>query len=604
MSINAQIAVTVLMGVFLVAVATFLTRLENWRSYTPVGGVSSFIDNSGYVDKEKPAGMVRWLTTVDHKDIGILYGLYGIFAFAVGGLMVTVMRLDLITTESILGTATYNGLLTSHGITMLFLFGTPIIAAFANYLIPILIGADDMAFPRINAIAFWLLPPAALLIWAGFFAKPLGLFGPAQTAWTMYTPLSLGAAGGSGDMVGGAGVDLLLLGLHLSGVAATMGAINFIATIFTQRGEKVTWANLDIFSWTVLTQSGLILFAFPLLGSALVMLLADRNFGTTFFLSDGGNILYQHLFWFFGHPEVYVLVLPMMGIVSYVLPRFAGRQLFGFKFVVYSTLAIGVLSFGVWAHHMFTTGMDPRLRTSFMAVSIAISIPSAVKTFNWVTTLWNGRVRLTTPMLFCIGFISNFIIGGVTGVFLASIPVNLVLHDTYYVVGHFHYIVMGAIAFAGFAGIYYWFPLVTKRMYQASLGKAHFWLTMVGTNITFLAMILLGYGGMPRRYATYLPEFATLHQVATLGALILLIGQIIWLYNMVTSWFEGKRVEDGDPWNLNQDDVRTIEWQWFEHKLDTQLAADGGEEDVVPDGGETVDEMVDTDSGDADKTDA
>ncbi|ATW90100.1 cytochrome c oxidase subunit 1 [Halohasta litchfieldiae] len=603
MSINAQIAVTVLMGVFLVAVATWLTRVENWRSYTPVGG-GSFIDNSGYVDEEKPAGIVRWLTTVDHKDIGILYGLYGIFAFAVGGLMVTVMRLDLITTESILGTATYNGLLTSHGITMLFLFGTPIIAAFANYLIPILIGADDMAFPRINAIAFWLLPPAALLIWAGFFAKPLGLFGPAQTAWTMYTPLSLGAAGGSGDMVGGAGVDLLLLGLHLSGVAATMGAINFIATIFTQRGEKVTWANLDIFSWTVLTQSGLILFAFPLLGSALVMLLADRNFGTTFFLSDGGNILYQHLFWFFGHPEVYVLVLPMMGIVSYVLPRFAGRQLFGFKFVVYSTLAIGVLSFGVWAHHMFTTGMDPRLRTSFMAVSIAISIPSAVKTFNWVTTLWNGRVRLTTPMLFCIGFISNFIIGGVTGVFLASIPVNLVLHDTYYVVGHFHYIVMGAIAFAGFAGIYYWFPLVTKRMYQASLGKAHFWLTMVGTNITFLAMILLGYGGMPRRYATYLPEFATLHQVATLGALILLIGQIIWLYNMVTSWFEGKRVEDGDPWNLNQDDVRTIEWQWFEHKLDTQLAADGGEEDVVPDGGETVDEMVDTDSGDADKTDA
>ncbi|WP_100190902.1 cbb3-type cytochrome c oxidase subunit I [Halohasta litchfieldiae] len=591
------------MGVFLVAVATWLTRVENWRSYTPVGG-GSFIDNSGYVDEEKPAGIVRWLTTVDHKDIGILYGLYGIFAFAVGGLMVTVMRLDLITTESILGTATYNGLLTSHGITMLFLFGTPIIAAFANYLIPILIGADDMAFPRINAIAFWLLPPAALLIWAGFFAKPLGLFGPAQTAWTMYTPLSLGAAGGSGDMVGGAGVDLLLLGLHLSGVAATMGAINFIATIFTQRGEKVTWANLDIFSWTVLTQSGLILFAFPLLGSALVMLLADRNFGTTFFLSDGGNILYQHLFWFFGHPEVYVLVLPMMGIVSYVLPRFAGRQLFGFKFVVYSTLAIGVLSFGVWAHHMFTTGMDPRLRTSFMAVSIAISIPSAVKTFNWVTTLWNGRVRLTTPMLFCIGFISNFIIGGVTGVFLASIPVNLVLHDTYYVVGHFHYIVMGAIAFAGFAGIYYWFPLVTKRMYQASLGKAHFWLTMVGTNITFLAMILLGYGGMPRRYATYLPEFATLHQVATLGALILLIGQIIWLYNMVTSWFEGKRVEDGDPWNLNQDDVRTIEWQWFEHKLDTQLAADGGEEDVVPDGGETVDEMVDTDSGDADKTDA
>ncbi|ATW87824.1 cytochrome c oxidase subunit 1 [Halohasta litchfieldiae] len=595
MDISAQISLTVLMGVFLVAVATWLTRVENWRSYTPVGG-GSFIDKSGYVDAEKPAGIIRWLTTVDHKDIGILYGLYGIFAFAVGGLMVTVMRLDLITTESILGTATYNGLLTSHGITMLFLFGTPIIAAFANYLIPILIGADDMAFPRINAIAFWLLPPAALLIWAGFFAKPLGLFGPAQTAWTMYTPLSLGAAGGSGDMVGGAGVDLLLLGLHLSGVAATMGAINFIATIFTQRGEKVTWANLDIFSWTVLTQSGLILFAFPLLGSALVMLLADRNFGTTFFLSDGGNILYQHLFWFFGHPEVYILVLPMMGIISYVLPRFAGRQLFGFKFVVYSTLAIGVLSFGVWAHHMFATGMDPRLRTSFMAVSMAIAIPSAVKTFNWITTLWNGKIRLTTPMLFCIGFISNFIIGGVTGVFLASIPVDLVLHDTYYVVGHFHYIVMGAIAFAGFAGIYYWFPLVTNRMYQASLGKAHFWLTMIGTNITFFAMILLGYGGMPRRYATYLPQFASLHQMATVGALIIFVGQLIWFWNMVSSWFEGKRVESGDPWNLADDGVNTVEWQWFESKLETSLATDGGDEDadVATDGGQPVDETAET----------
>ena len=590
MELNAQIALTVLMGVFLVAVATFLTRIENWRSYTPVGGGGSFIEESGYIDEEKPAGIVRWLTTVDHKDIGILYGLYGITAFAVGGLMVTVMRIDLITANSMLGTATYNSLLTSHGITMLFLFGTPIIAAFANYLIPLIIGADDMAFPRINAIAFWLLPPAALLIWAGFFAKPLGLFGPAQTAWTMYTPLSLGAAGPSADAVGGAGVDLMLLGLHLSGVAATMGAINFIATIFTQRGEKVSWANLDIFSWTVLTQSGLILFAFPLLGSALLMLLADRNLGTAFFLTDGGNILWQHLFWFFGHPEVYILVLPMMGIVSYVLPRFAGRKLFGFKFVVYSTLAIGVLSFGVWAHHMFATGIDPRVRASFMAVSMAIAIPSAVKTFNWITTLWNGRVRLTTPMLFCIGFISNFIIGGVTGVFLASIPIDLVLHDTYYVVGHFHYVVMGAIAFAGFAGIYYWFPLVTERMYQASLGKAHFWLSMVGSNITFLAMILLGYGGMPRRYATYLPKFATLHQVATLGAILLLIGQIIWLYNMVSSWFEGKRVESGDPWDLRQDNVRTVEWQWFEQKRDTQIATDGGDEEVATDGGEPADE--------------
>ena len=595
MDISAQIVLTVLMGVFLVAVATWLTRIENWRSYSPVGSGGSFIEESGYVEKEKPAGLIRWLTTVDHKDIGILYGLYGVFAFIVGGLMVVAMRIDLVTTNSMLGTAMYNSLMTSHGITMLFLFGTPIIAAFANYLIPLIIGADDMAFPRINAIAFWLLPPAALLVWAGFFAYPMGWFGPAQTAWTMYTPLS---AGVGGDAVGGAGVDMMLLGLHLSGVAATMGAINFIATIFTQRGEEVTWANLDIFSWTILTQSGLILFAFPLLGSALVMLLADRNFGTAFFLTDGGSLLWQHLFWFFGHPEVYILVLPMMGIVSYVLPRFAGRQLFGFKFVVYSTLAIGVLSFGVWAHHMFATGIDPRLRASFMAVSMAIAIPSAVKTFNWITTLWNGRIRLTTPMLFCIGFVSNFIIGGVTGVFLASIPVDLVLHDTYYVVGHFHYIVMGAIAFAGFAGIYYWFPLVTGRMYQASLGKAHFWLSMVGTNITFFAMILLGYGGMPRRYATYLPQFASLNQIATVGALIIFVGQLIWAWNMVTSWFEGKRVESGDPWDLEKDGVNTIEWQWFDRRLETQLATDGGDEEVATDGGEPTATAEDGDAGD------
>jgi cytochrome c oxidase subunit 1 len=474
---------------------------------------------------------------------------------------------------------------------MLFLFGTPIIAAFANYFVPLIIGADDMAFPRINAIAFWLLPPAALLIWAGFFAAPLGLFSPAQTAWTMYTPLSI--------VQTNPGVDLMLLGLHLSGVSATMGAINFIATIFTERDESVTWANLDIFSWTILTQSGLILFAFPLLGSAILMLLLDRNFATTFFTVGGGDpILWQHLFWFFGHPEVYILVLPPMGIVSYVLPRFSGRRLFGFKFVVYSTLAIGVLSFGVWAHHMFSTGIDPRLRASFMAVSLAIAIPSAVKTFNWITTMWNGKLRLTTPMLFCIGFVSNFIIGGVTGVFLASIPVDLVLHDTYYVVGHFHYIVMGAIGFAAMAGLYYWYPIFSGRMYASTLGKAHFWLWMVGTNITFFAMILLGYGGMPRRYATYLPQFITLHQIASLGAFMLLIGGIFWLYNFVVSWYDGPTVDDGDPWNLKEHDLHTAEWQWFDRRLETAVT-DGGEEseELVPDGGDVdADESDDTDA--------
>jgi cytochrome c oxidase subunit 1 len=315
------------------------------------------------------------------------------------------------------------------------------------------------------------------------------------------------------------------------------------------------------------------------------MLLLDRNFATTFFATEGGGpLLWQHLFWFFGHPEVYILVLPPMGLISLILPRFSGRKLFGFKFVVYSTLAIGVLSFGVWAHHMFSTGIDPRIRASFMAVSLAIAIPSAVKTFNWITTMWNGKLRMTTPMLFSIGFVQNFIIGGVTGVFLASIPVDLVLHDTYYVVGHFHFIVMGAIAVAGFAGIYYWFPLYTGRMYQKTLAKWHFWLTMIGSNVTFIAMLLLGYGGMPRRYATYLPQFTNLHVVATVGAFIMGFGQLIFVYNLVVSWLEGRRVESGDPWDLEDNGMKTKEWAWFERKRETAIT-DGGDE-AVTDGGE------------------
>jgi cytochrome c oxidase subunit 1 len=328
------------------------------------------------------------------------------------------------------------------------------------------------------------------------------------------------------------------------------------------------------------------------------MLLLDRNLGTTFFAVDGGSpILWQHLFWFFGHPEVYILVLPPMGLVSWILPKFAGRKLFGFKFVVYSTLAIGVLSFGVWAHHMFSTGIDPRIRASFMAVSLAIAIPSAVKTFNWITTMWNGKIRFTAPMLFCIGFVSNFVIGGITGVFLASVPVDLVLHDTYYVVGHFHYVVMGMIAFAGFGAIYYWYPIVTGKMYQRTLAKWHFWLSMIGTNITFFAMLLLGYLGMPRRYATYtfdaaitpLAQITSLHQIATLGAIILAVGQLIWVWNLVQSYYEGPTVEDGDPWNLKDDGMFGREFQWFESRLQ-QTMADGGEEAdeaVLADGGET-----------------
>jgi cytochrome c oxidase subunit 1 len=554
-------------------VALYVARVERWRSGAAVGGGT----DSGRAVRtgEKPSGVLRWLTTVDHKDVGILYGVYAMAMFVWAGGAAVIMRLELLTPASdLLPAALYNSLLTTHGITMLLLFGTPVLAAFGNYLIPLVIGADDMAFPRINAVAFWLLPFGTVLVFAGFL--PIEGLVPAQTGWTMYPPLA------SGEGIGtqaNPGVDLMLLGLHLTGVGATMGAINFIVTIFTERGAGVSWANLDIFSWTVLVQSGQILFAFPLLGAAMVMLLLDRNFGTTFFTVEGGDpILWQHLFWFWGHPEVYILILPAMGIVSLIIPRFSGRKLFGYRFVVYSTLAIGVLSFGVWAHHMFASGLDPRLRGSFMAITLAIAIPSAVKTFNWITTMWNGRLRLAAPMLFSVGFLSNFVIGGVTGVFLASIPVDLVLHDTYYVVGHFHYLLMGGLGFAVFAGIYYWFPLFTGRTYQRTLARIHFWTTLVGTNVTFFAMMLLGYGGMPRRYASYLPQFVTMHQVATAGAVLLAAGQVVFFWNVIQSWLEGPRVETDDPWRL-ADQGRgfyTAEWAWFGATDRWRAVTDGG----------------------------
>ncbi len=560
-----QVTLSAGAGVILLATAVWLVRPRKARALAPDGGIKGATSEL-YSHEEKPAGIVRWLTTVDHKDIGLLYGAYAFFAFAWAGVSVLIMRTELLTPEiSIISLNSYNSLLTTHGTTMLIVFGTPILAAFANYFLPLLLGADDMAFPRVNAIAFWLLPPGALLIWAGFF---LPVIEPSATAWTMYTPLAAQSAN--------AGVDLFLLGQHLIGVSGIMSGINFVTTVFTER--DVSWGELDIFSWTILTQAGQIVFAFPMLGAALVMLIMDRNFGTTFFAIEGGSpILWQHLFWFFGHPEVYILILPPMGIISLVIPRFSGRKLFGFKYVVYSTLAIGVLSFGVWAHHMFTTGIDPRVRASFMAVTLAIAVPSAVKAFNWITTLWNGRLRLKTPMLFALGFIFNFIVGGITGVFLGSIPVDIYVHDTYYIVGHFHYMLMGGAVFAVFAGFYYWFPLFTGRYYHEITGKIHFWFTFFGTQITFFAMLVMGWGGMPRRYATYLPQFLDMHVLATVGAYLIALGMGIGLVNVILSWLYGDRVLTGDPWDLEPDGLKTPEWEWFE-KNRVRPIADGGSE--------------------------
>ncbi|MGM0399066.1 MAG: cbb3-type cytochrome c oxidase subunit I [Halobacteriota archaeon] len=574
-----QATLSIATGVLLLGATAWLARVENWTASPAGGGAEGTVgerSQTGYGHgHEKPSGILRWLTTVDHKDIGIMYGIYAIIAFAWAGFSVLLMRTELLTPDAtIIEIGTYNALMTSHGTTMLIVFGTPVMAAFANYFLPLLIGADDMAFPRVNAIAFWLLPPGALLIWAGFFLPEMQ---GSQTAWTMYTPLATQSSN--------PGVDLFLLGQHIIGVSGLLSAINFITTTFTER--DVSWKELDIFSWTVLAQAGQILFAFPLLGAALIMLIMDRNFGTTFFAVEGGSpILWQHLFWFFGHPEVYILILPPMGLISLIIPRFSGRKLFGFKFVVYSTLAIGVLSFGVWAHHMFTTGMDPRLRASFMAVTLAIAVPSAVKTFNWITTMWDGKLVLKTPMLFAVGFLSNFIIGGITGVFLGSIPIDMYVHDTYYIIGHFHYMLMGGTVFALFAGFYYWFPMLTGRMYHETSGKIHFWLSLIGTNVTFFAMLVLGWGGMPRRYATYLPQFADLHVLATVGAFIIGIGQVVVLINLLVSYRYGERVTTGDPWDLKEDGLLTPDWEWFERER-VRPMADGGTPETDDSGPET-----------------
>jgi len=577
--VPVDLALLAFFAVAFVGVAVLLARQATASGSTDTrlvsdGGFSAWLPGQQSGFAHKPDGLLRWLTTVDHKDIGILYILFGIAAGTWGATDGMMMRAELFTANpTIWDPQTYNAVFTMHGLTMLFFFVTPVFFGFANYFIPILLDAEDMAFPRINAIAFWLIPMAFLLARAGLLTEVLGkmllsfgidipvllILEPPASGWTLYAPLS--------TTLQNPQMDLLLLGLHLSGLATVMGAINIIVTIFTMRGERVTWSSLDIFSWTLLTTSGIVLFAFPLLGSALLMLLADRNIGTAFFSAEGGPILWQHLFWFFGHTEVYILVLPAFGLVSYILPKFAGRQLFGFRFIVYSTLAIGVLSFGVWAHHMFATGIDPRLRAAFMAISIAIAIPSAVKVFNWITTLWGGSIRLTAPMIFSIGSVGTFIIGGVTGVFLASIPVDLVLHDTYYVVGHFHFIVVGIITFMAFAAGYFWFPLLTGRMYNQKVAKIHAYLTIVGVFTTFTPLLALGYLGLPRRRAAYPAEFEVLQQLATFGAVLLIIGLGIWALNMFQSFRVGPKVTDADVWNLKETDQFSVEWRWFEQRL-------------------------------------
>ena len=452
------------------------------------------------------SGLYEWLTTTDHKKIGVLYISTAFLMFILGGIMALLIRTELaVPGLQFVDPETYNQLFTIHGTTMIFLFVMPMMTGLANYIVPLQIGAADMAFPRINALSYWMVPLGALLLFSGY-----ALGGAANAGWTGYTPLSARE---------GIGIDLWIGSLVLLGSSSILGAINFIATIFKMRAPGMTLFRMPIFVWTVLVTATLILLATPVLTAGLIALFVDRNYGGSFFdPSVGGNpILWQHIFWFFGHPEVYIVILPAMGVVSEILPVFSRKPLFGYKAFVFATVGIGLLSFSVWAHHMFTTGAVFLPFFAFMTALIAI--PTGIKMFNWLATMWRGKLMLTTPMLFSLGFLSMFLIGGISGVMLASPPIDFHVQDTYFVVAHLHYVFFGGSVFGVFAASYYWFPKMFGKKLNEPLGKVHFWLHFIGFNLAFFPMHQLGLSGMPRRIGDYSPDagWTILNMISTIS---------------------------------------------------------------------------------------
>ena len=490
--------------------------------------------------------VVEWLTTVDHKKIGILYILNSFFFFFAAGILALLVRSELaVPGLQFLDEGTYNQAFTMHGTVMVFLFIVPVLSGFANYIVPLQIGAPDMAFPRINALSFWFLPLGGILLFAGY------LFGGAAAeGWTLYTPLS------GPTYSSGVGTDLWLIGLLLVGTASILGSVNFIATIFKMRAPGMTLFRMPILVWTVLVTATLIMLATPVLAAGMIALFIDRNYGGAFFdPNTGGNpVLWQHLFWFFGHPEVYIVILPAMGVVSEILPVFTRRPLFGYRAFVFATIAIGLLSFSVWAHHMFTTGQVFLPFFSFMTALIAV--PTGVKMFNWMATLWRGSITFATPMLFALGFLSMFLIGGISGVMLSAPPLDFHLQDTYFVVGHLHYVFFGGSVFGVFAATYYWFPKMTGRRLNERLGKVHFWMHFIGFNLAFFPMHELGIQGMPRRIADYSPDagWTFWNLASTAGAFLIAASILPFLVNVVATFINGEKVGD-DPWEGN-----TLEW--------------------------------------------
>jgi cytochrome c oxidase subunit 1 len=492
--------------------------------------------------------ITSWLTTVDHKRIGILYIVTSLIFFAIGGILALLIRTQLATPdESFLTKGSYNQVVTIHGTTMIFLVVVPILAGFGNYLIPLMIGARDMAFPRLNALSYWLFLLGGIVLYLSFFAKG----GAAASGWTAYTPLSTLHSPGNGQ-------DLWILSLHILSIASLMGAINFIVTVHNMRTPGMSWMRIPLFVWAMVTYAWMLVIVLPVLSAGLTLMLLDRQAGTHFFdpAHGGSPILYQHVFWFFGHPEVYIMILPAMGIVSEVLPVFSRKPIFGYKAVAISTVGIAFYSLLVWAHHMFAVGMPLGLDIFFMLSSMVIAIPTGVKIFNWLATIWRGSISFDTPMLWCLGFIGVFTIGGLSGIFLAAFPIDWQVTDTYFVVAHLHYVLFGGSIFGIFGGLYYWWPKMFGRILDEGLGKLHFWLVFVGFNLTFMPQHFLGLLGMPRRVYTYHPHglWEVYNMISSIGSFVMAIGMLVFVWNVVQTTRTGPRAGN-DPWGAD-----TLEW--------------------------------------------